>query len=59
MTTVSEADSPQQESKFHTYVSHVIPSYVRLMWLIFWIFAIGYAVANFLPALQKELVTPP
>lgn len=53
------ASDPNQELRFHTYVSHVIPWYVRLIWLLFWIFAIGYVVAYFLPAIQQELLTPP
>jgi hypothetical protein len=51
--------SPQQDLRYHTYVSHVIPWYVRLIWLVFWIFAISYALRNFLPAIQSELLTPP
>lgn len=59
MTAKSDVGTAQQEQKFHTYVSHVIPWYVRVMWLIFWVFAIGYAIANFLPAIQTELLAPP
>ena len=59
MTTNSEKGSPEQESRFHTYSSHVIPWYVRLIWLFFWIFAIGYVVLYFLPAFQTELLSPP
>lgn len=59
MTTKTEASTPEQESRFHTYSSHVIPWYIRVMWLVFWIFAIGYVIANFLPALQTELLAPP
>ncbi len=59
MTTNTEPGSPEQESRFHTYSSHVIPWYVRFIWLIFWAFAIGYVIANFLPSLQTELLTPP
>ncbi len=51
--------APEQELRYHTYVSHVIPWYVRLIWLVFWIFAIGYVVKSFLPAIQTELLTPP
>lgn len=43
----------------HTYVSNVIPWYVRLIWLCFWIFATGYVIRYLLPALQTELLTPP
>ena len=59
MTTNTDAGTPEQESRFHTYASHVIPWYVRLIWLFFWIFAIGYVISYFLPAIQTELLTPP
>ena len=59
MTTNTESGTPEQELQYHTYVSHVIPWYLRLMWLVFWIFAIGYAIKNFLPAIQTELLSPP
>jgi gamma-glutamylcysteine synthetase len=51
--------TPEQDLQQHTYVSHVIPWYVRLMWLVFWIFAAAYVIRNFLPAIQTELLTPP
>ena len=54
-----EKDSADDELNYHTYSSHVIPWYVRLMWLIFWIFAIGYSIKYFLPAFQSELLSPP
>ncbi|WP_010583768.1 hypothetical protein [Schlesneria paludicola] len=54
-----EKNTPDDELNYHTYSSHVIPWYVRLMWLIFWIFAIGYAITYFLPAIQSELLSPP
>lgn len=47
------------ESRHLTYTSNVIPWFIRLMWVVFWIFAIGYAISFFLPAIQRELVTPP
>ncbi|RLS81012.1 MAG: hypothetical protein DWI02_04480 [Planctomycetota bacterium] len=58
-TATQETGTPEQESRFHTYSSHVIPWYVRFIWLLFWIFAIGYVVSYFLPAFQSELLTPP
>lgn len=57
--SAAEPPTPEQDLRYHTYVSHVIPWYVRLIWLLFWIFAIGYVVSYFLPALQTELLTPP
>lgn len=59
MPTQTEPTTAEQDLKFHTYVSHVIPWYVRLMWLMFWIFAIGYTISFFVPAIQTELLTPP
>ena len=47
------------EARHLTYTSNVIPWFIRLMWVVFWIFAIGYAISFFLPAIQRELVTPP
>lgn len=58
-TMPTELSTPEQDLKHHTYVSSVIPWYVRLMWLIFWIFAAAYVIQNFLPAIQTELLTPP
>jgi hypothetical protein len=58
MSTHSDSGAPEKESQFHTYSSHIIPWYVRLIWVIFWIFAITYVVQNFLPAIQRELLTP-
>lgn len=57
MTT--DALNAQQENQNHTYVSNVIPWYVRLIWLLFWIFVIYYSIKYFLPAIQSELLTPP
>jgi hypothetical protein len=59
MPTPPDQTTAEQDLKFHTYVSHVIPWYVRLIWLMFWIFAIGYAISFFVPAIQTELLTPP
>jgi uncharacterized membrane protein YagU involved in acid resistance len=59
MSPTPESASAEQESRYHTYASHVIPWYVRVIWLFFWVFAIGYVVAYFLPAIQTELLTPP
>ena len=59
MSTTPEPGTPEQESRFHTYASHVIPWYIRVMWLVFWVFAISYAISDFLPAIQTELLAPP
>ena len=59
MSTTPEPGSAEQDARFHTYSSHVIPWYVRLMWIVFWTFAIGYVIKYYLPAIQSELLTPP
>lgn len=51
--------TPASEGRHHTYTGTVIPWYVRLMWLGFWIFAIAYVIQYLLPALQHELTSPP
>lgn len=56
---LNEPGTPKKEHQFHTYSSSVIPWYVRLIWLIFWIFAAAYVIKNILPAIQTELLTPP
>lgn len=54
-----EQTTPEQEHQHHTYSSNVIPWYVRLIWALFWIFSIYYAITYALPALQVELQSPP
>ena len=50
-----EKRSAEEEHQFHHYTGNVIPWYVRLMWLGFWIFAIAYTVRLLFPAMQLEL----
>ena len=47
------------ENRFHTYVGTRIPWYVRLIWLLFWIFAVIYVIRYLFPALQVEITNPP
>jgi hypothetical protein len=58
---MSRVEQPQaeQEHQHHQYTSNEIPWYVRLIWVLFWIFAIYYGVTYFLPAIQRELLAPP
>jgi hypothetical protein len=55
----NELANAEAEHRHHSYRSNVIPSYVRLIWALFWIFAIYYAVTYLLPAMQQELLSPP
>jgi hypothetical protein len=47
------------EHQFHTYSSNRIPWYVRLVWLLFWIFAVYYTLEYLFPELRTELVNRP
>jgi len=51
--------SPEVEHRWHSYVGNRIPWYVRLFWLMFWIFAVYYTITYLFSALQIEIVSPP
>lgn len=42
--------SPEQEQSYHTYTTHRIPWYVRLMWVGFWILLVWYVVRYAIPS---------
>lgn len=46
----------EADDQFHHYRGNVIPWFVRLIWIGFWIFAITYAIRYLLPAVQTELL---
>ena len=54
-----ELTTAEDDSRYHNYVGHQIPWYVRLIWIIFWCFAAWYVVRLLLPALDTELLSPP
>ena len=54
-----ELTTAEEDSCFHNYVGHQIPWYVRLLWILFWIFAVYYTLTYLFPALRIELTTPP
>ena len=54
-----ERTGPVEEGRFHRYTGNAIPWYVRLIWVVFWIFAVYYTVKYFLPTIQSEMVAPP
>lgn len=37
-------DSPAEENRFHTYATHHIPWYIRIMWVVFWVLAVYYVI---------------
>jgi hypothetical protein len=47
------------ENRFHSYVGNRIPWYVRLIWLLFWVFAVSYVILYLFPALRVEITNPP
>ena len=48
----------ENDDQYHHYRGNVIPWWVRLMWLGFWIFAIAYTIRFLFPALRVELFQP-
>lgn len=64
-TPAARVDAPPpetdaaREGRFHTYVTHRIPWYVRFIWLLFWVFAVAYVIRYLFPALQVEISNPP
>jgi hypothetical protein len=55
----SGESTPEAENKNHRYVGHEVPWYIHLMWVLFWLFAIGYVLRYVFPAIQSELLSPP
>lgn len=53
-----EEMSAEAENRHHAYVGTRIPWYVRLLWLLFWIFAIYYTLAYAIPAIQESFTSP-
>ncbi len=51
--------SAQEESLFHQYTGNDIPWFVRVIWILFWIFAIVYALRWALPLIPVEMESPP
>jgi len=54
-----ETASPEAEHKNHRYTGYVIPWFIHMLWVLFWIFAIGYMLRYLFPAIQGELKSPP
>ena len=52
-TSDAPNQTPGQDARFHTYSTHRIPWYVRLMWLLFWIGLIWYVIAFAIPAAKE------
>lgn len=54
-----ESATPKEESRYHHYTGNTIPWFVHLIWVIFWIIAIYYAVNWMWPTMQVEMLSPP
>jgi hypothetical protein len=54
-----ENPSAETENVHHTYVTHRIPWYVHVMWVLFWILAIAYILIYQLPQIPREIQSPP
>jgi len=56
---VVDETAADAEHRFHHYTGNRIPWYVRLVWLLFWVFAVYYTLQYLFPALRIELKSPP
>ena len=58
---IPEADknTPEAEHENHRYIGHEVPWYVHVLWVLFWLFAIGYVLRFLFPVIQGELRSPP
>ncbi len=54
-----EQTTPEQDHAYHYYRGNVIPWYVRMIWVGFWIFTVYYILQYFFPAMNIELRSPP
>jgi hypothetical protein len=50
--------TPEQENTYHQYTGNAIPWFVRVIWIVFWCFAITYVILYLIPSMQSELLTP-
>lgn len=49
MPELRDTSTPQDDNKFHTYTTHRIPWYVRLIWVGFWVGAVWYLIKFAIP----------
>lgn len=52
-------DTAAGEKRFHTYRTHHIPMYVRLMWLGFYLLAAWYLIEFLFPSIREEFHVEP
>ncbi len=46
------------EGRHHRYVGNDIPWFVHVLWVLFWLFAVGYLITYQLPELRREFQKP-
>ena len=54
-----ENPSPEAEGQHHTFVTHRIPWFVHLLWVVYWVMSISYILYYQFPVIQRELMNPP
>jgi hypothetical protein len=45
--------TPDEEGRFHTYTTHRIPLFVRLIWICFWIGLVWYIIRYAIPSARN------
>jgi hypothetical protein len=53
MTVHRADDPPTKDKEYHTYTTHRIPWYVRVMWILFWIGLMWYMIRFAFPAARE------
>ena len=43
----------EQEGQFHTYTTHRIPWFIRVMWICFWIGCVWYIIKWAIPSARN------
>lgn len=51
--TETDGPTPDQDSTYHTYTTHRIPWYIRVMWIVFWVGLIWYIVKWGIPSAKN------
>jgi len=51
--------TPEAEHQYHDYRGNAVPWFVHVLWILFWCFAISYAIRFFIPTMQMEMLSPP
>ncbi|MCC7291679.1 MAG: hypothetical protein IT449_06430 [Phycisphaerales bacterium] len=50
MSAQTDQASAADDRRYHSYTTHRIPWYVRLMWVVFWVALVWYLVKFAIPA---------